>query len=156
MIILQLDETENTYFKSKYFTHFYYVSCIISWNVYFELHKIWFSTWDWYHNKTTLNLNINFSKTFLLLLFGRKKSPRRGIEPRSPAWQAGILTTILSRIRCLLLRIWEIHFPYFLLPCACKAKQHVYTTRFIQNKNKYLGISAIYMVYENWLISDEY
>ena len=23
--------------------------------------------------------------------------PRRGIEPRSPAWQAGILTTILSR-----------------------------------------------------------
>ncbi len=27
----------------------------------------------------------------------RKMSPRRGIEPRSPAWQAGILTTILSR-----------------------------------------------------------
>ena len=27
-------------------------------------------------------------------------SPRRGIEPRSPAWQAGILTTILSRITC--------------------------------------------------------
>ena len=25
-------------------------------------------------------------------------SPRRGIEPRSPAWQAGILTTILPRI----------------------------------------------------------
>ena len=24
-------------------------------------------------------------------------SPRRGIEPRSPAWQAGILATILSR-----------------------------------------------------------
>ena len=29
----------------------------------------------------------------------RKNSPRRGIEPRSPAWQAGILTTILPRIR---------------------------------------------------------
>ena len=28
----------------------------------------------------------------------KKLSPRRGIEPRSPAWQAGILTTILSRI----------------------------------------------------------
>ena len=28
----------------------------------------------------------------------RKKTPRRGIEPRSPAWQAGILTTILPRI----------------------------------------------------------
>ena len=29
-----------------------------------------------------------------------KNSPRRGIEPRSPAWQAGILTTILTRMRC--------------------------------------------------------
>ena len=29
-------------------------------------------------------------------------SPRRGIEPRSPAWQAGILTTILPRIPHLL------------------------------------------------------
>ena len=27
-----------------------------------------------------------------------KIPPRRGIEPRSPAWQAGILTTILTRI----------------------------------------------------------
>ena len=26
-----------------------------------------------------------------------KSAPRRGIEPRSPAWQAGILTTILTR-----------------------------------------------------------
>ena len=32
-----------------------------------------------------------------------KNPPRRGIEPRPPAWQAGILTTILSRI-------WLIHF----------------------------------------------
>ena len=35
--------------------------------------------------------------------FGTQKwvktiSPSRGIEPRSPAWQAGILTTILTRI----------------------------------------------------------
>ena len=28
----------------------------------------------------------------------KKNPPRRGIEPRSPAWQAGILTTILPRI----------------------------------------------------------
>ena len=37
------------------------------------------------------------------LTFQQKKckrtSPRRGIEPRSPAWQAGILTTILTRMR---------------------------------------------------------
>ena len=29
----------------------------------------------------------------------KKNPPRRGIEPRSPAWQAGILTTILPRTR---------------------------------------------------------
>ena len=28
-----------------------------------------------------------------------KQPPRRGIEPRSPAWQAGILTTVLSRMK---------------------------------------------------------
>ena len=28
----------------------------------------------------------------------KRSPPRRGIEPRSPAWQAGILTTILTRI----------------------------------------------------------
>ena len=27
-----------------------------------------------------------------------QKSPWRGIEPRSPAWQAGILTTILQKL----------------------------------------------------------
>ena len=36
-----------------------------------------------------------------LNLFQNKNAPWRGIEPRSPAWQAGILTTILSRIYCL-------------------------------------------------------
>ena len=30
-------------------------------------------------------------------LWKRALPPRRGIEPRSPAWQAGILTTILTR-----------------------------------------------------------
>ena len=35
-----------------------------------------------------------------MIVFNHGKSypPRRGIEPRSPAWQAGILTTILPRI----------------------------------------------------------
>ena len=37
-------------------------------------------------------------KRYRIKLKKVKKSPRRGIEPRSPAWQAGILTTILSRI----------------------------------------------------------
>ncbi len=36
----------------------------------------------------------NRSKTFNK---GPKKSLRRGIEPRSPAWQAGIMTIILSK-----------------------------------------------------------
>ena len=33
-----------------------------------------------------------------LFFFQNHSPPRRGIEPRSPAWQAGILTTILPRI----------------------------------------------------------
>ena len=33
----------------------------------------------------------------LFCCYFRKNSPRQGIEPWSPAWQAGILTTILSR-----------------------------------------------------------
>ena len=39
-------------------------------------------------------------KKKILIINERKKEsspPRRGIEPRSPAWQAGILTTILPR-----------------------------------------------------------
>ena len=30
-----------------------------------------------------------------------QKTPERGIEPRSPAWQAGILTTILRKLTIL-------------------------------------------------------
>ena len=49
--------------------------------------------------------NIFYNIKFILTVaFGRsriktsfqKSTPRRGIEPRSPAWQAGILTTILT------------------------------------------------------------
>ena len=66
---------------------------------------------DTYHYTTEetdgcLNSFLNFSlklSHFLLLRMAknsnklRRISPRRGIEPRSPAWQAGILTTILPR-----------------------------------------------------------
>ena len=34
---------------------------------------------------------------FIFLFYALKSAPRQGIEPWSPAWQAGILTTILSR-----------------------------------------------------------
>ena len=40
--------------------------------------------------------NRYFFQTFKFLW--KKSAPCRGIEPRSPAWQAGILTTILTRI----------------------------------------------------------
>ena len=51
-------------------------------------------------------LNKNISQVTVIFVYElsrwgnkkRKPSPRRGIEPRSPAWQAGILTTILPRI----------------------------------------------------------
>ena len=42
--------------------------------------------------------NIRISNQFFELIQKKRSSPRRGIEPRSPAWQAGILTTILTRI----------------------------------------------------------
>ena len=41
----------------------------------------------------------NVTNVQCALLWGQKYPPRRGIEPRSPAWQAGILTTILPRTR---------------------------------------------------------
>ena len=47
-------------------------------------HMISFKAWR--------NANLKEKKIVLV-------SPRRGIEPRSPAWQAGILTTILTRIQ---------------------------------------------------------
>ena len=51
-----------------------------------------------------LYLQAYFSHSGLSYIVHPKKkavlSPRRGIEPRSPAWQAGILTTILTRSWC--------------------------------------------------------
>ena len=46
---------------------------------------------------------------FDLKIKGWKNTPRRGIEPRSPAWQAGILTTILSWSYW----FWFLKFIYF-------------------------------------------
>ena len=39
----------------------------------------------------------NKAPVVFLFIFVLKSAPRQGIEPWSPAWQAGILTTILSR-----------------------------------------------------------
>ena len=39
-------------------------------------------------------------------------SPRRGIEPQSPAWQAGILTTILPRMSHYIVNRWI--YSYFI------------------------------------------
>ena len=63
--------------------------------------------------KIYLMINISITGLTNYLYFSRKKSPRRGIEPRSPAWQAGILTTILSRIRCLGDSVWGNSFFLF-------------------------------------------
>ena len=60
-----------------------------------------------------LNSCLNFSlklSHFLLLRMAKNSnklriSPRRGIEPRSPAWQAGILTTILPRKHTV---VWDL------------------------------------------------
>ena len=78
-------------------------------------------------NKSYLYLrNIQQAKGSLRMSVTWKNAPRRGIEPRSPAWQAGILTTILSwslfscmrlcvlnllawvLIKCLILKVFKI------------------------------------------------
>ena len=51
-----------------------------------------------FHNyKFPYSLNLEFSRMNFLDMNFSKNAPRRGIEPRSPARLAGILTTILSR-----------------------------------------------------------
>lgn len=59
---------------------------------------------------------------------------RRGIEPRSPAWQAGILTTILTRTECVLefylCRSLPLNQQH---PLRC---QHKYTFRHAYTHNK--------------------
>lgn len=66
--------------------------------------NIWRETED--TKSFVLNLNckihINYLQYDFLRIYNichKNNSPRRGIEPRSPAWQAGILTTILPRTR---------------------------------------------------------
>ena len=44
----------------------------------------------------------------------KKWPPRRGIEPRSPAWQAGILTTILTRMSYFTEKNWGTISCFFL------------------------------------------
>ena len=68
---------------------------------------------------------------FILQNYGKKKqkSPRRGIEPWSPSWQAGILTTILSRMICTgdetnskLGEHWETYIYVYLYLMQCYTK----------------------------------
>ena len=54
-------------------------------------------------------------------------SPRRGIEPRSPAWQAGILTTILSRMTCIQESVYGMSSLIVPFPCqlSCRCRNCV-------------------------------
>ena len=55
--------------------------------------------------------------------------PRRGIEPRSPAWQAGILTTILPRMS---LHSELINFISLVLNCRVKVL-HIWRNVIMEN-----------------------
>ena len=60
--------------------------------------KVSFVVWITINQSNPLNSNFMVKKSIPSILIRKpKESPRRGIEPRSPAWQAGILTTILPR-----------------------------------------------------------
>ena len=48
----------------------------------------------------------------------KKETPCRGIEPRSPAWQAEILTTILTRTRQLVEWVRQICFTTYVVAFA--------------------------------------
>ena len=53
------------------------------------------------HQEKNLERFANATEKFLNVKIQNikiKKFPHRGIEPRSPAWQAGILTTILPNM----------------------------------------------------------
>ena len=60
--------------------------------------EVSFVVWITINQSNPLNSNFMIKKSIPSILIRKpKESPRRGIEPRSPAWQAGILTTILPR-----------------------------------------------------------
>ena len=60
--------------------------------------EVSFVVWMTINQSNPLNSNFMVKKSIPSILIRKpKESPRRGIEPRSPAWQAGILTTILPR-----------------------------------------------------------
>ena len=60
--------------------------------------EVSFVAWITINQSNPLNSNFMVKKSISSILIRKpKESPRRGIEPRSPAWQAGILTTILPR-----------------------------------------------------------
>ena len=60
--------------------------------------EVSFVVWITINQSNPLNSNFMVKKSIPSILIRKpKKSPRPGIEPRSPAWQAGILTTILPR-----------------------------------------------------------
>ena len=63
--------------------------------LFFDICQDWWGA-QWFISNLLLN---GLQMSFLWCTpLSKKNPPRRGIEPRSPAWQAGILTTILSRI----------------------------------------------------------
>ena len=61
-------------------------------------YKLWF--WERRQDFVVTSKFFSTLQIFIVQQFSKKRTPpRRGIEPRSPAWQAGILTSILSRIK---------------------------------------------------------
>ena len=60
--------------------------------------EVSFVVWITINQSNPLNSNFMVKKSISGILIRKtKESPRWGIEPRSPAWQAGILTSILPR-----------------------------------------------------------
>ena len=70
----------------------------------------------------------------IVMIHPFQKSPRRGIEPRSPAWQAGILTTILSRMIYYSDKIFEKSFLFPTENCI-RTFKNTCSTSFLHNSS---------------------
>ena len=77
----------------------YWNSELLLWKIqWFETEKKSFTMSDFQFQNA--NKKLNYQIVYNSRARNEKRlPPRRGIEPRSPAWQAGILTSLLSRIK---------------------------------------------------------
>ena len=95
--------------STKLKLNFYLINLIVAFTGWKKLRIFVFLFWNTM-KQTHLQIKrsrLKKKKAFqaFILIRKPKESPQQGIEPRSPAWQAGILTSILPRNECVRFRL---------------------------------------------------